>query len=211
MAKQGSLQSGQQVQALLAQGGKIELDPVWTLLANSSGRFVELLKSRNAGRSKRNVIKPVDKTNQIDRCGDGQMLQMSFGQPHIARTAQVKGPHPLRNGRLNPPSQSILVLEGFSLLKLACCLERGMLRLWSDDHRSAWIFAGGLNTIGKTWARLAIRGGKLDLDELRMRLPTHPAPAGTRFPLRTGCEPLLPIQDKLTCVNAIRGISLFHG
>src|SRR5579875_3052311 len=89
----------------------------------------------------------------------------------LARSAQVKGPHPLRNGRLNPSSQSILLLEGFSLLKLACCLERGMLRLWSDDHRSAWIFAGGLNAIGKTRARLAISGGKLDLDQFRMRLP----------------------------------------
>lgn len=131
-----------------------------------------------------------------------------FGQPHVARAAQVKGPHPLRNDRLNPSSQSILLLEGFSPLKLACCLERGMLRLWSDDHRSAWIFAGGLNTIGKTRARLAVSGGKLDLDQFRMRLAANPAPTGTRFPLWTGCEPLLPIQDKLTRVNAIRGMGL---
>ncbi len=112
-----------------------------TLLANSLGSFVEPLKSRNAGRRERVAIKPVDNANQIDRRRDGQVLQMRFRQPHIPRTAQVKGPHPLRNGRLNPSPKNISLLEGFRPLSLACGLKRGMLRLWSDDQRSAWIFA----------------------------------------------------------------------
>ena len=45
-----------------------------TLLANSLGSFVELLKRRNPGRSERISIKPVDKANEIDRRRDGQVL-----------------------------------------------------------------------------------------------------------------------------------------
>lgn len=70
------------------------------------------------------------------------MRQMRFALAYIARTAQVKGAYPLRNGRLNPCPQSISLLEGFSTLKLACSLERGMLRLLSTNERSAWVFAG---------------------------------------------------------------------
>lgn len=112
--------------------------PQETLLANSSCCLVEPLKSRNAGRSERVAIKPIDKANQIDGRCDGQVLQMRFRPPHIARTAQVEGPYPLRNGGLNSRSQSISLLEGFRPLKLACSLERGMLRdasLMTSDRR----------------------------------------------------------------------------
>ena len=53
-----------------------ELAPIWTLLANSLGHLVEPLKSRNASRSERISLKPIGKTNEIDRCRDGQVLQM---------------------------------------------------------------------------------------------------------------------------------------
>jgi hypothetical protein len=115
--------------------------PQNTLLANSLGRLVESLKSRNAGRGEWVAIKPVDKANQIDRRRDGQVLQVRFRQPHRARTAQVKGPYPLRNGCLNPCPLSISLLESLSTLELACSLECGMRCLWSDDECSAWICA----------------------------------------------------------------------
>src|SRR5579884_1585763 len=151
-----------------------ELAPFSTLLANSSGHFVKPLKSRNAGRCERIAIKPVNKANEIDRRGNGQVLQMRFRQPRVARTTQVESPHPLRNGRLNPCSQSISLLEGFRTLELASSLECGILRLRSDDQRSAWIFARGLNTIGKTQAHPTISSGKLDLDQIRVALPAEP-------------------------------------
>ena len=154
------------------------------------------------------VIKLVNKANEIDRCRDGQVLHMRFRPPHRARTAQVEGPSPLRNGGLNPRSQGIFLLEGFSLLKLACSLERGMLRLWSDDQRSARIFARGLNTVAQTRARPTISGGKLDLDQVRMALAADPAPTGTLFSLWAGRLPVLPIEDKLTGIDAIRGMGL---
>jgi len=74
------------------------------------------------------AIKPVNKTNEIDRCRNGQMLHMRFRRSHRTRTAEVESPYLLRNGRLNPRPQSLSLLEGFRLLKLACNLECGMLR-----------------------------------------------------------------------------------
>lgn len=74
---------------------RTELWTQMTLLANLLGRLVKPLKSRNAGRGERVVIKPIDKANEIDCRRDGQMLQMRFCHPHIAGTAQVKGPYSL--------------------------------------------------------------------------------------------------------------------
>ena len=45
-------------------------------------------------------------------------------------------------------------------------------------------------------------------DQVRMALAAKPAPAGTRFPLGTGRLSVFPIKDKLTGINATRGMSL---
>jgi hypothetical protein len=133
---------------------------------------------------------------------------MRFRQAHIPRSAQIKGPHPLRNGCLNPSPKSISLLESFATLPLSCGLERSMLGLWPDDERSARVSARRTNTIAQTRARAAISRGKLDLDQVRMALAAEPAPTGTRFSLWTGRLSVFPIKDKLTRINARSGMGL---
>jgi hypothetical protein len=72
------------VESSIGKDAVTDLAPIGTLLANSSGSFVKPLKSRDAGRSEWVAIKPVNKTNHIDRCRDGRVLQMRFRQPHVA-------------------------------------------------------------------------------------------------------------------------------
>src|SRR5438034_4640654 len=130
------------------------------------------------------------------------MLQVRFRQPEIPRTAQVKGGHPLRNSRFNPGPEGMGLLEGFGALPLPCCLESGMLRLWSDGQCSSQVFVCGMHAIGETRTRAAISDGKLDFDQVRMVLSAERGPTAAGFALRASCLLVLPIKEKLTRINA---------
>lgn len=106
---------------------------------------------------------------------------MGFGEAPIARTTQVKGAYPLRNGRFNAGPQGIGLLKEFGALPLPRCLESGMLRLWSDGQRSSRVFGGGMDAIGETRAGAAIRDGKLDFDQVRMGLAAERGPTAAGF------------------------------
>jgi len=99
-------------------------------------------------------------------------------------------------------------LEGFGALLLPCCLESGVLSLWPDGECSPLVFARRVDTIAKTRAGTAIGDGKLDLDQVGMVLPTERGPAAARFSLWAGRLLVVPIQPKLTRIDARCGPGL---
>lgn len=80
---------------------------------------------------------------------------------------------------------------------------RHAARCQSDDQRSAWVLARGLDTVGKMWAQPTISGGTLDLDPVVMALAAEPAPTGTRFPeaVQVACR-FSPSRTNGTSINA---------
>jgi hypothetical protein len=117
-----------------------------TLLANSLRCIEKPFKGRNPSRGEQFAIEPGDKADQIDRCSNAKMLQMCFRHSQIPRTAQIKGTHPWRDGRFNPGTQGILLLEGFGALDLPDDLERCVLRLWPDRQGSSLISGRRVDT-----------------------------------------------------------------
>jgi hypothetical protein len=117
-----------------------------TLLATFLRYIEKPFKGRNPSRGEQFAIEPGDKADQIDRQSLAKMLQMCFRHSQIPRTAQIKGTHSLREGRFNPGTQGIPLLEGFGALDLPGELERCVLRLWPDRQRSSLIFGRRVDT-----------------------------------------------------------------
>jgi hypothetical protein len=186
----------------------LDPSPMVTLLANSLRRLVKPFKSGNSGRSERITIEPGDDTHQIDRRSDPNLLYMRFRSSQIPSTSQVKGAHPLRDGRFNPGPQSRGLLECFCAVSLPCCLQSGVLSLWPDGECSPLVFACGVDTIAETRAGTAIGKGKLDLDQVGMPLPAERSPAAARFSLWTGRLWVFPIEGEWAGIEALRGLSL---
>src|SRR6266480_449464 len=100
----------------------LEGSPKRTLLVNPLNSQEESLKSRNPRWGRKFSPKPSGDPNQIDSCGNPNVLEMGFRQADVTRTAQVEGSYPLRHRRFNPLSSSILRYEVRGLLGLACGL-----------------------------------------------------------------------------------------
>src|SRR3954464_8581001 len=59
-------------------------------------------EARGAGGGTRDRPEPGDQALEMDCSGGGDVLQVGFGQPPVARPAQPEGAHALREGALDP-------------------------------------------------------------------------------------------------------------
>src|SRR5215204_2660545 len=84
-----------------------------TPLAKCSGR--EGGKARDAGRGERAVGQPSCEAVKVEGRGGRHGLQARLGQPTVARPAQAKRAHALRERTLNPLALGVKLTAGFAL------------------------------------------------------------------------------------------------
>src|SRR5215204_3367732 len=84
-----------------------------TPLAKCSGR--EGGKAGDAGRGERTLGQPSCKAVKVEGRGGRHILQACLGQPTVARLAQAKRAHALRERTLDPLALSIEPTAGFTL------------------------------------------------------------------------------------------------
>src|SRR5712691_6648939 len=136
---------------------------------------------------------------------------MGLGLTNVARAAHVKGTHSLRDGGFDPFSSSILPRKCGSLLSTAGGLQGFMLfvRTHSDQSTGSRRARGGTGSQTRTDG--AIFGGELDLDDLVFSVVDGGSPTAAGMPFRTGGRVVLPVNAKLTYIDAVIGVGLpFH-
>src|SRR3954470_25007580 len=84
-----------------------------TPLAKCSGR--ESGKARDAGRSERTLGQPSGQAIKVEGRGGRHVLQTCLGQPTVARLAQAKRAHALRERNLDPLALRIKLTAGLTL------------------------------------------------------------------------------------------------
>jgi hypothetical protein len=104
---------------------------------------------------------PLPQPHQVQSRRRRQMLEMGFGEPHIARLPEATPADALRMSTLDPCPGRILPTELFRRLPLPGCLQR-LIRLTRLEPYNAWLLFGlGALRPMRTWR--AVLAGKAHL------------------------------------------------
>jgi hypothetical protein len=86
--------------------------------------------------SKWQVVEPVIEASDVDGRARRNILQVSFGEPTIARVPEPEGPNTLRHSALDPGSTSVVAAELVRLLATPRLLDVAMGGGHLDDLRN---------------------------------------------------------------------------
>ncbi len=123
-------------------------------------------------------------------------------QPNGSRTAQSHDRNPLGDGSLNARSRS-LDLGKFLRLFLLSPVHQSLVLLPRTNRHGSACMANGLGTTRSRRTQLAVCCRELDLDHLVLPVVNSWCPTDAGVPFRTRCLLLLPVDEKVTGIEAL--------